>query len=385
MNKRITVAMYSIMLVFICIACKNKPAKSLGQEGYKVSGKVIGIDQGYLTDGKDTIEIKQGAFTLEGQLDGATQRFYQLNDAYNFSLFLENDTFEVIVDPSTADERGAISTIEVIGSALNDEYKRVAAVLEKTPERKKLTELFEASLTIEKGTTAYEEHNEKLSDAREASRKVQAAYIKDYALNNPESVMAAYYMRFQANEVDQTFSEYEQIVEGFSENVKKSTFYPPLIAELDGLRKTAIGQTAPDFTLKTDQNEDFTLSSLRGEKIVLVDFWASWCVPCRKSYPHLKKTYARFKDMGFEIVGVTNDSNHDAWKRAISEDKLPWIQVVDVFPPRDGEPPYTAKVITSYAAPYLPSTYLLDKEGKIIAKHLHGDELDSALAELLEE
>ena len=189
-------------------------------------------------------------------------------------------------------------------------------------------------------------------------------------------------MQFQANEVDQTFEEFEKIVNSFTDKVKQSSFYKPLEKKLNTLKKVAIGEIAPDFKLKTADDADFTLSSLFGEKVVLIDFWASWCVPCRKSYPHLTKVYDKYKDSGFEVVGVTNDKNHKSWKKAIIEDKLEWINVADEFPPRTGEPPYTARVLTSYSASYLPSTYLLDREGKILAKQLSADELDNKLQEI---
>ena len=119
---------------------------------------------------------------------------------------------------------------------------------------------------------------------------------------------------------------------------------------------------------------------IKGEKTVFCDFWASWCGPCRASIPHLKEIYAKYKDKGFEIVGVTNDTDHDSWKKAIEEDQSPWIHVADVFP----EKYRGAEVIARYAAHYLPTLYLIDKEGKMIGKIEHTD-LDTKLKELFGE
>ncbi len=308
---------------FLCLiwvsSCKTDKKETRTNEGYIVSGTIKGVDNGILVSGKDTINITKGSFTLKGKLDGATQQYFRINNQYSFGLLLDNEIFNVKVDISKADDRGQISDVEITGSGINDEFNIVSGYIRNTPEARKLQELFELGKTLEKGSEAYKKNYEAISDAREAFRKVQAKYIKDYALNNPNSVVAAFYMRMQANEVDQTFEEFQQIVEGFSDTVKKSSFYKPLKDELEGLKRTAIGETAPDFTLKTDQGKDFTLSSLRGEKVVLVDFWASWCVPCRKSYPHLKEVYNKYKDKGFEVVAVTNDSNHDQWKKAIKD------------------------------------------------------------------
>ncbi|MDD7888016.1 TlpA disulfide reductase family protein [Flavivirga sp. 57AJ16] len=388
------IVVMSLLLLSSCNSARNNNVSNTTKE-YKIKGAIKGLNDGFFVTGKiigvdsgtiiiyqqDTITLENNTFTYKGKLEGATNQYFRVNDKYYFSLLLANETFKVTVDVSKADDRGNINDIEIVGSAINDEFKKVNDVVRNTPEAKKLNKLFEVGKTLKKGTDTYKLNYGALSDAREASRKVQAAYIKNYALNNPNSVVAAYYMRFQANEVDQTFEEYKKIVEGFSDAVKKSSFYKPLKDKLEGLKRTAIGEIAPDFMLKTDKGEDFTLSSLRGEKIVLVDFWASWCLPCRKSYPHLKKVYKKYKNKGFEVVAVTNDSNHDQWKKAITEDGLEWIQVADVFPPRGSEV-MTAKVITAYAAPYLPSTYLLDREGKTLAKHLQGEALDRKLEEI---
>ncbi|UNY98571.1 redoxin domain-containing protein [Zhouia spongiae] len=369
------------LAVTVIVGCK-KTGKEKAHDGYYIYGTVEGLDEGTVTSHQDTAKVTDGHFVLKGKVDGAEQRIFTINGTYMFGLLLGNETFEIDINPAQADERNFIAEIGIRGSVINDEEKKVSGHIASLPESKKLQELFQKGKTMEKGTEEYNKNYEEVSEAREAARKVRTAYIKNYALNNPGSVIAARYMNMQANEVDQTYGEFKQIVEGFSDEVKRSVFYRSLKDELDALQRTAIGEVAPDFTLKTDKGEDFTLSSLRGEKIVLVDFWASWCVPCRKSYPHLKEVYDKYKNSGFEIVGVTNDSNHDSWKKAIKEDGLQWIQVADVFPPRDAGPPYTAKVITEYAAPYLPSTYLLDKEGRILAKYVHGDELDKKLEEV---
>ena len=371
----------TVAAMFLLLGCKTDKKENEKHNGYFISGTIIGLDNGILATDNDTITVKEGRFFLQGKVDGAIQKYFRINDQYSFLLLLSNETFNVKVDLSKADERGFLEDIDISGSAINNEFKKISDQIRNTPESKKLEKLFKASKKLEKDSEAYKKNEEALSDARDTSRNVRSEFIKNYALKNPNSVVAAYFMQFQANEVDQTFQEYEQIVEGFSEEVKKSSFYKPLKDNLEALKRVAIGKIAPDFTLKTDTDEDFTLSSLRG-KIVLVDFWASWCVPCRKSYPHLKKVYEKYKDKGFEVVGVTNDSNHDQWKKAIKEDELEWIQVADIFPPRDAGPPFTARVITSYAAPYLPSTYLLDRDGKILAKQLHGEELDMKLAEI---
>ena len=137
----------------------------------------------------------------------------------------------------------------------------------------------------------------------------------------------------------------------------------------------AIGAVAPDIKLKQPDGTELALSSLRG-KVVLIDFWASWCGPCRKENPFNLKMYKDFKDKGFEIYGVSLDSDGGRWKNAIASDSLTWKHVSDL----GGWQSAPAKL---YQVSSIPSTFLLDKNGKIIAKGLRGENLYAKLEEIL--
>ncbi|MEK0420519.1 MAG: hypothetical protein RLZZ161_370 [Bacteroidota bacterium] len=137
----------------------------------------------------------------------------------------------------------------------------------------------------------------------------------------------------------------------------------------------AIGAVAPDIKLKQPDGTELALSSLRG-KVVLIDFWASWCGPCRRENPFNRKMYADFKDKGFEIFGVSLDNEPGRWKSAIAADSLAWKHVSDL----GGWQSAPAKL---YQVSSIPATYLLDKDGKIIAKGLRGENLYAKLQEVL--
>lgn len=131
------------------------------------------------------------------------------------------------------------------------------------------------------------------------------------------------------------------------------------------------GVEAPDLDMETPQGGRLKLSSLRG-KVVMVDFWASWCGPCRKDMPHVKEIYAKYKSKGFEILGVSLDREKKDWVEAIQKDGLTWPQISDLkF--------WSSEAVGLYNIQAIPHTVLLDKEGKIIAKGLRGEELDKAL------
>ena len=133
-----------------------------------------------------------------------------------------------------------------------------------------------------------------------------------------------------------------------------------------------VGSTAPDIQLPNTKGATISLSSLKG-KIVLIDFWASWCGPCRRSIPGLKEVYKKYKDKGFEIYGVSLDSDANDWKRAMFEDGIKWLQVNDS----------KGDVAGKWEVNYIPNTFLIDKEGKIIAVNANERALQELLQKLL--
>ena len=136
-----------------------------------------------------------------------------------------------------------------------------------------------------------------------------------------------------------------------------------------------IGTLSPEITLKDVNGKEISLSSLKG-KVVLIDFWASWCGPCRKSMKHLSAIYPALKTKGFEIYGISIDENTDDWKKAVAADKISWLQVNE-----NGG--WNAPVANLWKIDQIPTSYLLDKQGKIVARDLEGRQLEAKINQLL--
>lgn len=136
------------------------------------------------------------------------------------------------------------------------------------------------------------------------------------------------------------------------------------------------GQVAADIALPSVSGDTIHLSSLKG-KVVLLDFWASWCGPCRSSNKELTKLYPKYKSKGFEILGVSLDDDNSKWKMAIAKDKITWLQV--------NEPGgWEAKTAMMWNISAIPTSFLIDKEGKLLAMDLTGKELEKALKYLID-
>lgn len=146
--------------------------------------------------------------------------------------------------------------------------------------------------------------------------------------------------------------------------------------QVERMKSFVVGGQAPDFTQKTPEGEEMSLSDLRG-KVVLVDFWASWCGPCRRENPNVVRMYDKYKDKGFDILGVSLDKAHDRWVQAIEQDGLGWHHVSDLKG-------WNNEVAQTYGVRSIPQTVLVGEDGRILARNLRGEALERKLEEIFE-
>lgn len=180
-----------------------------------------------------------------------------------------------------------------------------------------------------------------------------------------------------------TLEEVDSLFRSFPARFKGTIPYKAVETELNNLKMSAPGVVASDFTSTDINGKQFTLSSLKGHYVIL-DFWASWCVPCRKSMPHIKALYAKYKEKGLDVVCVASDDNAEAkWRKAVADDGTEMFHHVltGMKQNADGSYDKSNDIGENYAVHYLPTKFLIDKEGKIVGK-MNDHELDAKLKDI---
>lgn len=295
--------------------------------------------------------------------------FYRIKlNQQNFAMLVLDSTDKVKV---TANLKDLARTYKVEGSpetALFVEYNDITN--KKNIRMDSLNQAFQAivqtikmdSLKMDSLSNIFEKpFNEIMNDFN--------TVIAEKITKNP--AMYASMIAIQGMEPDKFAHLYKILDEGLNKKYPSDKGVRMFHDVVTKMLATTIGQQAPEIVLPTPDDKELALSSFKG-KIVLVDFWASWCGPCRKEMPNVVKAYAKYKDKGFEIYGVSLDQDKGRWVEAIQKDGITWPQVSDL----KYWDSYAAKL---YAVEGIPYTVLLDKEGKIIAKNLRGAELEKAI------
>lgn len=163
--------------------------------------------------------------------------------------------------------------------------------------------------------------------------------------------------------------------ESVGPELKKNTAVAQFVERMINLKNVQIGQPAPDFTIPTIDGKTTSLKNFRG-KYLLIDFWASWCAPCREENPNVVQAYNQFKNRNFTILGISLDKDKNAWEQAVKQDGLTWQHASELAD-------FDGKIVRLYQIEAIPSSFLVDPKGKIIARDLRGDELTSFLNKTL--
>ena len=347
-------------------ACSNDPA-------YKISGTIENVADGeyvYLSEAKgrelvklDSAVVTAGAFAFTGRQDSTVNRFITYTPAEGraprYDFFLENGDINAVI--------GKVSSIT--GTPNNDIYQAYKNELQ--PLNEQYGELIKAYRA--EGVTE-EQKAELVKQIDELGKKMNSVTMSTIE-NNITNPVGIYL--WPSNSYDMELSQLQALAAKVPAEFKTTPSIDRLLKRIEVLTKTAVGQKFTDFTMNDPEGNPVKLGDIIAKnKYTLIDFWASWCGPCRAEMPNVVAAYKEYNKKGFGIVGVSLDSDAEAWKKAIESMGMTWNHMSDVKG-------WQCEGAALYGVNSIPATVLVAQDGTIIARNLRGEAIKEKLAELL--
>lgn len=359
--------LFIALLVICCVGCTQS-----SRYAFTLKGDLDGVKYGkaFLIAPGDsakilyTAEIDGGKFEIKGELDEPGSYILKVNRR-QFYFFMDGKNMEVTGDYSKLGNRS------VKGSPANDldeEYNKIAQV-QFYGVRNDLLNEYKVALDAGDQKLA----DEKMTEALKAE-EIQYRLTKEFVQKYPDNVYSAYISDVVKGE---SFEKGKELYDLLSAKNQSSCYGRLLKKHTDDLAVSALGVPCPDFTATDESGNKVTLDSQKGNILVL-DFWASWCGPCRQEMKNLREQYAEFKDQGVHFMSISLDDSLDKWKKACEEEQIPWISVRD----DNGWSKSEIRKLSGYRL--ILFIVLLDKEGNIVAKNIRRNSLREKIVELLQ-
>lgn len=382
--------MKKLLISGVATAILASCAPQLPKDQYLLNGSIQGVDgqyiyMAYATDDETTVKdsalITNGAFEFKGNLETPYRSVsIYMGNPYDYKnnqrcwFYMEPKMMTITID--TAE----FSKPMITGSFTQAQTDSLEA---------QIAQIMDAAMPILDAIATETDHEkaaalrEQMEPYYEQEQQARLTFLKTH----PDSYAAPYYMRSLMGNM--TYEEIKEIYENFSDNVKKYGDVKEIENELASLANVQPGQPAPDFATLDVNGDSIRFSEAVKGKYVLLDFWASWCVPCRKSFPHVKELYKKYHDKGLDVFCVAdNDSQPEVWRKAIKDDGLEMFHHVlrgmKIIDRKTYKMDRTNDISDKYAIHYLPTKYLIDKDFKIIGK-FNDEELDAKLKEIFKE
>jgi len=379
--------MKKILLVITAITVLISCNKA-GENEYIVTGTIKGI-----ADGKtvilemqdetgalkaiDTVKVEKEKFTFKGNAKEPEMYLIQVETVEGkIPFILENGDIEMTIN------KDSVNVTKVTGTYNNEElngYKDKGIAIQKK------------MMKFQKDNTAKMNQAQQMKDSvvmnslRKEYSKFQDEFVKEsdeYVASHPKAFISALIIEGMFNQMTPDIAKITKFYDGLDKSIKDNKHGKKIKKQLDEINKPVaavntvnVGSAAPDFSAPNPDGKVVSLKESLG-KVTIIDFWASWCKPCRQENPNMVALYNQYHTKGLNIIGVSLDEDAAKWKDAIAKDKLTWAHVSNL---KDFNDP----IAVMYDIKMIPSTFVLDASGNVVAKDLRGDALKAKVAELL--